>query len=117
MRATGGHPRAMMWVAIVASVCLLVGMGRLLFILVVQPNVPQLAEQPLPTRDEFRKQVMGATQSEVLEAFGSPKRTTESGRAKYWSYRGITRDGTTGRKDSEALVIFRDGRVTAVNFN
>lgn len=67
-------------------------------------------------RGEFRKLVMGKKADDVIRAVGRPDQTQDSDRDQYWYYRERTYDRVTGNLDFSAQVVFRDGRVVAVNY-
>ncbi len=66
-----------------------------------------------PTRDEFRKLVMGKTKDEVAAAVGKPKRTNDD--PDSWVYEDVTIDPVSGKVDSLIWVYFEQGRVSKVN--
>jgi outer membrane protein assembly factor BamE (lipoprotein component of BamABCDE complex) len=73
-------------------------------------------EEKIPTREEFKKLVLGETPENVLKAVGKPDTTSEGGDDAFWYYKGKTRDSITGKVDDTAQVVFRKGRVEGVNF-
>jgi hypothetical protein len=68
------------------------------------------------TRQEFRDLVMGKTQSEVIAAVGKPDSTQDDGLGVNWYYYNRTTDPVAGKIDGSAQVVFKGGRVTAVNY-
>jgi hypothetical protein len=67
-------------------------------------------------RGAFRELVMGKTQEEVIDRVGPPERTAADSDTVYWHYRRRTRDPVTGEADSDAQLVFRGGRVSAVSY-
>jgi hypothetical protein len=59
---------------------------------------------------------MGKTPREVIEAVGEPDRTSADSDTQYWHFRGRTRDPVTSHIDTDVQVVFRDGKVTSVNY-
>lgn len=70
---------------------------------------------PVP-RDEFKKSILGKTESQVLDLLGQPVYTNEVGPSKMWQYEGRTFDPTTGKTDNRVSIFFRGGKVDSVNY-
>ena len=77
---------------------------------------PAEAEVTVYTRGEFTSMVMGKSEVEVLDHLGKPDRTATDSDARYWHYKGRTKDPVSGETDTDAQLVFRDGRVTAVTY-
>jgi hypothetical protein len=73
-------------------------------------------QPPVETRDAFTKMLLGKTPEEVIRVAGKPARTSEDSDVEYWHYRYRTRDPRSDSVDSDAQVVFHQGRVTAVNY-
>ena len=105
-------------------VLVVLGVVGILFVIFVGVGVVSLvfykasqtvATQPTPIpRDEFRKAVVGKTEAEVLELFGTPNVTSDSGGQKMWQYTERTYDPITKKTDSLVSVFFRGGVVESV---
>lgn len=74
--------------------------------------------KPLPTRAEFRKQVLGLTPAEVKEKLGKPGWTSETakGEPSNWTYEMCSFNPTTDKTDVFAQIVFRGGKVDEINF-
>ena len=75
------------------------------------------ANRNLP-REQFRSLVTGKTEQQVLDALGKPDETQDQeGLGKFWYYRNVAPDPTTGKKTTQVQIVFEGGVVTSVNFN
>jgi hypothetical protein len=83
-------------------------------------NVQQQAKnQPakkIYTREEFRAIVMGETPEAVTLVLKEPEDRRFQKDEVIWIYRGITTDRITGRTDTSAEVVFKNGKVIRVSF-
>jgi hypothetical protein len=75
-------------------------------------------EKKVFSREEFRRLVLGKTESEVIAAVGRPESTHELGQAgrSFWIYHNLTRDPVSGNVDVSTHVTFQDGRVEVVSY-
>jgi outer membrane protein assembly factor BamE (lipoprotein component of BamABCDE complex) len=76
----------------------------------------QAQEQKLLARDEFKSMILGKTEDEVLAVAGKPSTTSQADTVSYWHFAERTRDPLTGQADSNVQVVFKQGRVVAVNY-
>lgn len=88
--------------------CVLVGCG----------GVVDAPKKKPPSREDFKKAVMGKTKAEVLELLGKPESTSGvPDSSDSWVYPRATYDPVADKPDARALVIFsRDGIVKDVMF-
>jgi hypothetical protein len=77
---------------------------------------PANAHEPVFTRPEFSRRVMGKSETEVVEAVGKPDETSEDAHSRYWHFKGRTRDPLTQEKDSDVQLVFKSGKVANVNY-
>jgi uncharacterized protein (DUF58 family) len=69
------------------------------------------------TRQRFRLLLLDNTPDEVVAAVGKPDSTQDPGDGSpNWSYHQRTRGPVSGEIDGKAQVVFKDGRVTAVDY-
>ena len=69
------------------------------------------------TLDEFRRIVMGKTETEVKESVGSPKKIISKQNTEgkvYWYYVYKTVDPKTEKDIPQTTVVFREGKVIEV---
>ena len=71
---------------------------------------------PVYPREEFTRLVRDRTGQEVIYAVGRPDSTSKDSDVEYWHYRRRTRDPITDRIDTDAQVVFRDGKVREVTY-
>lgn len=67
-----------------------------------------------PTRDEFKKLVLGKTPDEVLKAVGKPSSRADDNGGERWFFVDPCYDPVSGSTDHWVPVIFRNGRVSEV---
>lgn len=83
-------------------------------------KAPQPATEPQPprlySRDEFKQLLLHKTEAEVVDVVGRPYRTSHDSDTLYWHYPSRTKDPQTSRPDSDAQVIFREGKVVSINY-
>lgn len=89
------------------------------FGLAVGCNISKSSTGPLaskssktPTRDEFRKMVMGKSESEVMDLLGRPQKTTEDA----WIYHDACIDPISNKIQPFTWLHFANGRVVKVSF-
>lgn len=70
------------------------------------------AGQRIYTREEFRKEFLGATLDEVRAKLGAPDETNVP--ESWWTYRKRTRNAKTGKVDDEVTLEHVDGRVVSI---
>lgn len=69
------------------------------------------------TIDEFRRMVMGKTETEVKQSVGSPKKIISKQNTEgkvYWYYIYKAVDPNTGKDIPQTTVVFREGKVIEV---
>lgn len=82
----------------------------------LRPPPPASPPEPVFTRPEFTRRVMGKTESEVVAAVGKPDETTEDNSARYWHYKKRTQDPLTQEKDTDVQVVIKQGKVSNINY-
>ena len=80
------------------------------------PQAQKSGDQPVYTRADFAKLVLGKTEAQVFDALGKTDLTSEDDEALYWHYRKRTEDPVTGQPDSDVQLIFQDGRVVNIGY-
>jgi hypothetical protein len=74
------------------------------------------AEQTVYARNDFTPEVMGKTEEEVQQFLGHPDSTSSDSDALYWHYKKRTRDPASKDVDTDVQLVFRQGKVAAVNY-
>lgn len=72
--------------------------------------------QPVYSREEFSSRVVGKSEEQILQEMGRPDFTSQDGESLYWHYRNRTRDPDGKGTDSDAQLVFHDGKVSKVNY-
>jgi hypothetical protein len=103
--------------AILGGVLALVAVAVLIVWMFVRPT-PEKNPPPESrlARTEFNSKVVGRTEDEVFRDVGPPDFTSKDSEALYWHYRKRTTDPVTGAADTDAQVVFRDGKAVRVNY-
>jgi hypothetical protein len=96
-------------------------MGGPAAVVVANPDVPNEKSATAGTRriyseKEFRDLVLSKTPDEVVAALGKPDVTSQEADAVRWTYWGRIRGPLPGGAAAPAVVIFRDGKVTEVEY-
>jgi outer membrane protein assembly factor BamE (lipoprotein component of BamABCDE complex) len=69
-----------------------------------------------PTREEFRKLVMGKTKDEVLATVGKPEFTgSHNSNREFWHYSDLVVDPVNGKRDWRTTVNFEGGIVVSTD--
>jgi hypothetical protein len=74
--------------------------------------------KPVYARDEFEHMIVGMDENQVFESVGPPDRTASDTHSKtwFWHYLKRTRDPVTQKLDSDAQVVFEEGRVVKISY-
>jgi len=75
-----------------------------------------LPHQPVYSRPEFSRLVLGKSEAEVIEAVGRPDETSEDDDARYWHFKKRTLDPLTQEKDTDVQVVIQGGKVVNINY-
>jgi hypothetical protein len=73
-------------------------------------------QRTIYARGEFSPLVMDKTEEEVYQTMGKPDTTSQDSDAHYWHYRNCTRDPVSKQADTDVQLVFRKGKVAAVNY-
>lgn len=82
----------------------------------LRPTPPPPPSEPVFTRPEFTRRVMGKTEAEVIAAVGKPDETSEDNSARYWHFKKRTLDPLTREKDTDVQVVIKEGKVANINY-
>lgn len=99
----------------------LLGSAQLTFFLIgcqqdKEPQADQTQQPGVYTRDELKQLIMGKTEDEVLHILGKPRSTSQKDSVQYWHYANRSMDPLTKKIDTDAQVVFENGRVRAINY-
>jgi outer membrane protein assembly factor BamE (lipoprotein component of BamABCDE complex) len=113
----GGFDTIAIVLGLVVVASVVVGGGFAVWLTVTTPPIKQ---EPIPTREEFRKRLLGMTTNQVLQAIGKPAHAGEATGENlrvWWLYnRGMTIDPVSQTADSTLSVYFERGKVVEVRY-
>jgi nitrate reductase NapE component len=113
----GGFDAVVIVLALVVVVCGVGGVGYAVWLVT---NTPQAKQEKIPTREEFRKRLLGMTTDQVLQAIGKPAAAEEAKgerlRMTWRYYRGMTVDPVSQTTDTAVFIDFEQGKVVEVRY-